>query len=487
MIDSPGFRAHATQSVVVIAIVQAYRVGLAFVAGILLARLLLPEDFGLVAMVSACLAFAILVQDLGLNLAIVQRENLSQAQLSAIYWLMLGASAAVSLAFAASAPLIAWFFAEPRLTALTIAFASLIFLTGSQSTQMTLLSRDFRFNTLSILAAIGTTIQSIVSVLIAWSSSSYWSLFFGNLGSYLVVSALLWVLCNFRPSKPSFEGSFWEIIQLGTGVSGFNILNYFSRNADNLLIGHYYGSELLGFYDRAYRLLLYPITQVFAPLVRIVVPILARLQSEPDRYRMVYGEATSLLMMAMQPGLVFLVVFANDFFLILLGPHWLPSAPIFRWLGCAGVLQMMNSTLGWLFMSQGRGGDFFKLGVFNGLITVSSFVVGLPWGPLGVAASYTVANYTFLTAGGWWSASRRGPIRVYDLAAISLPHAGASILCAAILIFMHLVLPSPRLLPLIGLGILSYGSYAVFILMFPAKRRIVSKNIAALLALAVGK
>src|SRR5262249_44414991 len=150
---------------------------------------------------------------------------LSHAQLSAIYWLMVGASGVVSLLFATSSPLIAWFFAEPRLVTLTIAFASLIFLTGSQSSQMTLLSRDLRFNTLSILAAIGTTIQSIVSIFIAWAFTSYWSLFFGSLASNLVVWALLWIVCNFRPGKPSFEGSFLEIVRFGTGVSGFNVVN----------------------------------------------------------------------------------------------------------------------------------------------------------------------------------------------------------------------------------------------------------------------
>ena len=124
----------------------------------------------------------------------------------------------------------------------------------------------------------------------------------------------MWTLSGWRPGRPSFEGQFNELFHIGAGVTGFNIVNYFSRNADNLLIGRYYGAVQLGLYDRAYRLLLFPLQQMLVPLGRVMFPLLSRLQSEPERYRKAYIECVSLLMIAVQPALVFAIVYSNDLF-----------------------------------------------------------------------------------------------------------------------------------------------------------------------------
>lgn len=476
----PIGRAQAARGAVLVGSAQAYRIALSFASSVVLARLLTPTDFGLIAMVSSCAAFVALVQDLGLNQAIVQRERISQAQMNALFWLSAGCSLVLALVFAACSPAIAWFFRDSRLTDLTIAFAFLVLLNGGQSQQLAVLNRELRFKALAAIDVLSATASAIAGIAVAWSISSYWALYVGGLAPAFVGLVCVWMLCSFRPGRPSFQGDFKEIVRFGSGVSGFNIVSYFARNADALLIGKFYGGEQLGLYDRAYRLLLFPLSQIQTPLGRVMLPLLARLQSDPGRYRKAYVECISLLMMASQPAIVFVMVFAEDVFLILLGPHWVAAAPIFRWLGLAGLHQVVTSTVGWLFLSQGRGGDLFRIGVFNAVATVASFVVGLPWGPLGVAMAYTIANYLVLLPVTWWASGQRGAVSTRDLVTTTLPHVAATVASAAVLILLAGGLPSPPgAIMCLGLALVSYAVYGLVMLVVPAKRLLLGKNLQA--------
>src|SRR5262245_48537269 len=167
--------------------------------------------------------------------------------------------------------------------------------------------------------------------------------------------------------------------------------------------------------ESCHFLLLFPLQQFMLPLGRIMFPLLSRLQANPERYRKAYLESVSLLMIATQPGLAFAIVFADDLFLILFGPHWVPAAQIFRWLGVAGLLQVMNSPTGWLYLSQGRAGEFFKIGLYSSVATVLSFVAGLPWGAIGVAIAYTITEYLVRLPVAWSVIGRTGPVSTFDL------------------------------------------------------------------------
>jgi PST family polysaccharide transporter len=462
---------------------QVYRVALTFITNILLARLLLPTDFGLVATVSTILALVAVIQDLGLYQATIQRQRMSPAQMSALFWIQLAFGVLLAAALALSAPAVAWFFGDSRLRALTIAFAFLTLLNASQTQQLALLNRDLRFKAVAVIDAAGVTAGAVIGTLVAWLTSSYWALFASALASSVVSLAGLWAACSFRPGRPSFEGDQKEILQFGSGVSGFNLINYFARNSDKLLIGRFFGNDQLGFYDRAYRLLLFPLQQIHAPLGRLMLPLLSRLQSDPFRYRKAYVECISLMMMASQPGLVFVTVFSTEVFLILLGPNWLAAAPIFRWLGLCALHQVVTATVGWLFLSQGRGGDFFKIGLFNGVTTVASFVLGLPWGALGVAISYTVGNYLVQLPATFWAAGRRGPVSTQDLVTISAPHAVATAASCLALLGASAAFPAPNGYACLGFAVLSYIVYGLAILAFPAKRSILTANLRSVASL----
>jgi polysaccharide transporter, PST family len=235
------------------------------------------------------------------------------------------------------------------------------------------------------------------------------------------------------------------------------------------------GDEQLGYYDRAYRLLLFPIFQILPPLSRVMMPVLARLRGETDRYRNAYGECVSLIMSATQPGIIFAVVFADEFFRGLLGPQWVPSAPIFQWLGICGLTQVMTSTFGWLWISQERGGDLLKIGLCNAFISIAAFLAGLPWGGLGVAMAYTISNYAAVFPIMCWSVGRRGPASTGDLISIALPHAAGVITCTGIMIGIFPYIGSLNVLTSLALATLSYAVYLLTLLMFATKRQIAAQ------------
>jgi PST family polysaccharide transporter len=471
VIPATSVRAHAAKGIAITGVGQALRLVLTFGSGILLARLLTPADFGLIAMVSTSVAFIAVIQDLGINQATIQREAISKAQMSALFWLSAGVSALLALVLASSAPIVAWFFGDPRLVKLTVAFSIMIVLVGFQSQQIALLNRQMRFKALAAVDVLAAAASAVIGVTLAWQTGSYWALFATSLTSTLTSLVCAWVFSGWKPGRPSFEGDFSEIFHFGAGVSGFNILAYFSRNADNLLIGRFYGSDQLGLYDRAYRLLLFPLYQVIGPLGRVMLPTLARLQTDPVRYRNAYIECITLVMTLSQPGLVCMCVFAEELFLLLLGPRWVPAAPIFRWLGVCALLQVMTWTVGWLYLSQGRGGDYFKIGLFGSLITVASFMVGLPWGPIGVATAYTICEYLLRLPLFLWSAGQRGPVTTRDLWINGAPHFLATGLTAAGLVAgSHAFLFGTNILTFVIAMAFSYVFYGAVIMLWKRKR-----------------
>jgi PST family polysaccharide transporter len=354
--------------------------------------------------------------------------------------------------------------------------------TGFQSQHIAFLNRHLRFQSLALIEVATITANAVVSVLLAWLTESYWALFAGSAASTFVRVFAAWISSGWKPGWPSFEGQFREIFLFGSGISGFNIVNYFARNADNLLIGRFYGSEQLGYYDRAYKLLLLPIQQVQSPLSRVMLPLLSRLNDQPDRYRTAYTECISLILLVTHPGLLFAAIFAKPIFLFLFGPHWLPAAPIFTWLGAAGLSHCINSPTGWLFLSQGRSGEYFKLGLYNAITVLLSFAIGLPWGPVGVAAVYAISEYACRVPLVSAMAGRSGPVTTRNIYQTVIPHWIAILLTGGILLVIYGTVQEITVLHCAFLFILAYLIYFVTILFFPSKRVILSKGMNTLLS-----
>ncbi|UPK33884.1 lipopolysaccharide biosynthesis protein [Bradyrhizobium sp. 186] len=439
-------------------------------------RNLAASDFGLLAMSATTATFLGLFKDLGVGQAIVQRPDIAKGQLDALFWLSVLASAASALVLALSAYPIALLYNEPRLEQLTLAIAGLSFIAGLPAVPAALLARESRFKALAILDVIATTASVASGIIAVIILRDYWALYLSTLVLTLFSTVGIWACSGYRPGYPHLDKEARHMARFGLHVSGFNLVNYFSRNADNILIGKFRGGEELGLYDRAYKLLLFPIIQLHNPIGQVIVPLLSRLRFDKEEYLSTYDDALSMVMLACQPGVVFAILLSKPLFRFVLGEHWVGAAPIFSWLGLAGLIQVATATAAWLFLSQGRGQEYFRLGIWTALINVTSFVIGLPWGALGIAMAYTLVNCAIVLPLYAISIGRTGPVTAWSLIETTGPHWIGCLVAAAITRISTISLldgNSPA--ELAALLALAYASYLMAITFFAQKRRLAKR------------
>jgi PST family polysaccharide transporter len=414
---------------------QVFKFVISTVATIVLARMLTPEDYGLIGMVVIITSFVGMFQYLGLSTATVKWAELSHPQVSTLFWINVGLSAVIMVVTVACGPLLAWFYKEPRLTGITAGYAVSILFTGLYIQHEAILIRQMRFAAVAIVEIGAIALGLGAAIVAAWYGAGYWALVVNMLVMTLATAVGLWVTCEWRPGLPVRGSGVRKMLSYGGDLTGFNFMSYFARNMDNLLIGRVWGAHQLGVYSRAYQMLLTPVQQINAPVVAVAIPALSRLANSPDRYRAAYLKILEKVAMITMPGVAFMIAMSNWLVLFLLGSQWQESGRIFMLLGIAAIIQPVARTALWLFTTQGRSREIFKWGVMSAAIAVVSIVAGLPWGAVGVAASYAITDLCISTPLLFWYVGRRGPVRQGDLYRTIAPAAGASV-CSLIVLFV---------------------------------------------------
>ncbi len=476
--DPPAeeLRRQVTRGAIHTGAAQAIRMLTQMGSVVILSRLLSPSDFGLLAMAGPVLAFAALFQDMGLSQALVQKSSITSEEVNSIFWINVTLNGAITIALALLGPLVGIFYQDARAGVLTSAMSIAILVSGIGAAFNAVLTRRMAFGILAMIdasAAVAALATSIVWALIA---PSYWALYAGSLVGAAIPTVGAWAAAAWMPSRPRLAPGWRALLNFGAGLTGFNLANYFSRNLDNILIGRYRGNLALGLYDRAYKLLLFPLQQINNPIARVMVPALSRLISEPDRYRSAYLRTLGQILLVTLPGVAFLIGSADILIPTLLGERWRDATPIFEALGFAGLLQPLNNTSGWLFISQGRSKDFMWWGIAGAISCVIAFLIGLPFGPVGVAIAYAASEY-IRTPALWWLIARRGPIGLSDIIRTASPHiAGAVVSLLGIWLIRPVFPYFPAPVVLVSTAILVYLLSLPLIAAFPAGREALNQS-----------
>ena len=447
---------------------QASQFLIGLLATMVMARLLTPRDYGLIGMVTVVTGFLTIFKDIGLSRATIQRAVLTHDEASSLFWINGAAGVCIALLAAAIAPVIARFYGEPRLTNITIALASGFLVSGFSVQHQALLRRRMRFGILAANDVFSITLASVVGITMAYEKMSYWAIV-GNQLTYTISGAVLaWIVLRWRPSLPKRGTRVREMLAFGGNITGFTVLNYFSRNTDNLLIGRFWGSQQLGLYAKAYQLLLFPLNQINLPIGGVAVPTLSRLVDEPERYRAAFARTLDKIVLITMPLVVFLMVTSDWLIAVVLGPQWMEAAKIFTWLAIAGFVQPVGYTTGWLFTSQNRTGELLRWGIMSSFLAVGSIAAGVHWGAEGVAKSYGLTSALITTPLNLWWVGRRGPVRTWDFYRTSAPFAISAIIAGgAVYLFHHFAHPVHELGGLLAgfgitvvvfLGVLSAGA-----------------------------
>ena len=388
---------------------------LQLIATVVIARMLDPKDYGVVGEVVALTGFADQLRELGLSDASVQRDGLTRDQLDALFWINTALGLGFAAVFALGSPLVAAFYHRPELIPITLVL-SLNFVAGGLSVQHSaLLRRRLRFGRLALSDAGPMAVSIVVGIVAAAEGARYWALVAMYLTQGFGRLAVLWIGTDWWPGRPRRARGLHELLTFGADLSFFNVLNYITRNLDNVLIGRYRGTIELGLYTRAYSLLMLPLKQLNSPIMRVAVPTLAGLRNQPDRFRAYFRSALVGLAVIGMPSVVVLAVLSNEIVSILLGSAYAGTAPIFRLLAIAGVAQVVANTNGWLFVASARTRQMAHWGLISAPVIVAAFLIGLPDGAIGVARAYAIATLILIPP-GFWLATRGTPVSMGDIA-----------------------------------------------------------------------
>lgn len=374
--------------------------GLRFLSTGILARMISRDDFGLFAMTTVISGFLAIFMDVGLSQATIQRPEINHRQISTLFWINVALSLLITAIFAASSPLIAAFFGRPALMQI-IPVLSLSFLFGGLGLQhLALLTRNMRYSMLAAVEIFSMFCGVVVGICMARAGMGYWSLVGMAVAPAVAKSAAAWVALRWTPGLPSRGTGVKSMLKFGGDVLGFNIVNYFSRQADTVLVAKFCGAAPVATYEKAYSLLLMPVGQINGPLGAVTIPALSRLQDDPARYRSYYLNAILLVCSLSMPVIAGITLFADQVVLVWLGRDWASSAELFRLLALAALIGGISNPAGWLLISLGLTKRYRMIGLANSAVIVAAFIIGLLFGPKeagqfgsmrGVAIGYSIA------------------------------------------------------------------------------------------------
>jgi O-antigen/teichoic acid export membrane protein len=336
-------------------------------------------------MVTAFTSLGVAFADLGLSEATIQRTEISHEQVSALFWVNVAIGLGLTLITMMLAPVLAWFYREPRLYNITLVM-SFTFLIGGLRVQHTaLLKRQMRFLALAIRDVISLLVGVPVAIILALRGASYWAIVALPLATNFTQMSLSWLMIRWFPNLPRRGTKVRSLISFGGNVAASYFITNIVRSADSVLVGWYWGASSLGLYSRAYNLLMLPVRQLNGPAGSVAVPAFSRLQSDPERFGRYYLRAVNLMIWIAAPIFAFLFVAARPVIVLVLGQKWEQAAPVFQILVISAFGQLMLDSSGWLLISRGLSHRLLKQLLIVSPVMIASFAVGLPFGIKGVA------------------------------------------------------------------------------------------------------
>lgn len=444
-----------------------------FSATIVLARLLTPGDFGIVAISSVFIGVVILFQDLGMGAAIIQRQNIDDDYLSTSFFVSIMAGVALAALLAATSPFIAAFYKEPVLRDILLVSSLGFVLSPFTSIHTSILSKRLEFKKLSLVNLGNHALSGLISVVLALLGYGVWSMVLGKILSQPVLIPIVWSVVKWRPRARLVRKCFTDLFGFSSNLLGFNILNFFARNLDNLIIGKYLGAQALGYYSVAYNLMLKPLQLISWSMGKVLFPVFSSIQDDRERTRAVYLKVVRSISLITFPMMTGLFMVSEEFILSVYGGRWEPAILPLKLLCIVGAVQSIGTTGGIIFNSQGRPDLTLKLGVFSSALVVVAFMVGIKWGLLGLITAYIAATIPIFLLGQYVT-NRLIGVDLFSFVKALAPSAACSSVMVAFLLGFRLMNGSSlhlgmeyALVALVVLGIATYLLFAAKVFKVP--------------------
>lgn len=362
----------------------------------IMARLLDPVDFGLVAMVTVITGFYSLFTEAGLSAATIQRAKVTNEQTSTLFWVNLLVGVLLALLCLVTAPVVSRFYDEPRLFPIMVVLATGFMITAAAVQHAALLDRSLRFGVIAAIDVLSQSVSFIVGIAMAFAGFRYWALVASTISMQITSAVCVWMITGWIPGLPRRGAGTRSMLRFGGTVTLNNMVVYLAYNFEKLLLGRFWGADALGLYGRAYQLINIPTQNLNLAVGGVAFAALSRLQHDPIRLGNYFLKGYRLANSLTLPTTVFCALFADDIVLVLLGPKWMEATPIFRLLSPTILVFGMINPFSWLLLSTGLQKRSLKIAFVIAPLVVTAYAIGLPFGPTGVALAYSTAMMIWL-------------------------------------------------------------------------------------------
>jgi O-antigen/teichoic acid export membrane protein len=433
----------------------------------ILARLLEPRDYGLVGMVTAFTGVLSLFRDFGLSSAAVQRADVTEEQISTLFWINLAVGTVLALLTASLAPAVAAFYHEPRLLPVTLVMAAGFLFNAAGVQHSVLLQRNMRFTTLAMISTISLIISTVIAIAGAKAGYGYWALVAMTVALPLTATIGFWLAARWVPGRPRRKAGIRSMMRFGGTLTLNSLLAYLAYNAEKILIGRFWGAEAIGIYGRAYQLINIPTENLNSAVGEVAFSALSRIQDDLARLKSYFLKGYSLVLGLTLPITIACALFPDDIISVFLGPKWGATVPIFRLLAPTILIFAIINPLGWLLFSLGLVGRSLKMALVFSPLIIAGYALGLPYGPKGVAFAYSAVMTLCVLAHIAW-AVHGTVISFWDvLRVVSRPLASGILAGAFTLalrsIYGQTLSPLPRLVLESGILLVVFAATLLFV------------------------
>jgi O-antigen/teichoic acid export membrane protein len=463
VVDSAALGTRAARGVIVTVGGQCLKIVLQVASVAVLARLLSPHDYGLLAMITAIIGVADIFRDFGLSSAAIQAKTLSVAQRNKLFWINTGMGALLALLTFLAAPLIADLYDQPQLVAMSRVLAVCFLLNGAATQYRADLNRRLKFTRLATADVSAPLVALVVAIGAALMGAGYWALVAQQITMVVVMLIVVVAGARWLPRRPRRGVPMDGMLRFGWNLAGSQLIGYVSNNIDSLIIGTRFGPSQLGLYNRAFQLLMTPLGQLRAPTTTVALPVLSKLNEDARRYTAYLSRGQLALGYSLIAGLGVVVGGAAPISAVFLGDQWTSVVPIMRLLAIAGIFQTLSYVGYWVYLSRGLTRDLFQYTIITSVIKAVCILTGSIWAVRGVATGYAIAPAIAWPLSFWWLSRRSGiPVRGLMIQAFRIIAVSALIAAGA----WGTAMLTSELAPILSLAATSLGGLAVYGLLF---------------------
>jgi polysaccharide transporter, PST family len=388
---------------------------------VILSRLLMPSDIGVIAMVTAITGIGEVLRDVGLSQAAIQARQLNHAQRSNLFWLSTVLGALIGVIVLACAPLIAAFYGQPELIDVSRALALTFLFNGLAAQFRASLSRSLQFRKLVLVDTVPVAGGLVVAIALAYLGFGFWALVVQQIFIAFGGLALSLVLAKWLPQRPRRSAEMRPLLSFGLHLLAAQLIAYASRNIDTVVAGYRFSTSTVGIYARAFDLVMNPLALINVPSAKVATPVLARIQDDRRRFDAYLLRGQRVMLTVVLPILAFVIATADQLIDFILGPGWEAVSPVLQILAVAGAVRVAAYASYWIALSRGFARVSLFVNLMSAPLYVICVVVGSSGGIVGLAIGFTIATALSWGVGLIWygHAANAPSLRLFTGAIVS--------------------------------------------------------------------